>query len=243
MDTEELIRDKKTGMCIECGPDEIGELLTLADNKTHTSRFVGYFNQPKMSKAKLVEGAFEKDDIYMRTGDLLYKTKDQYWYFADRAGDTFRWKGENVSTAEVGDTIGRLDGVASCTVYGVSITGQEGRAGMAALVLKDSIVLPAGSGGRDKAQVNEAALDAFVNRLSEHCAKNLPSYAVPRFIRICEQELETTGTFKNKKFDLKKEGFDLVKIQERMYWWTHKGRYARFGQADNEEILAGRARL
>jgi acyl-CoA synthetase (AMP-forming)/AMP-acid ligase II len=132
--------------------------------------------------------------------------------------------------------------VASCTVYGVSVPGQDGRAGMAALVLKESIVRPAGS-GQDKALVDEAALEAFVARLSEHCAKSLPAYAVPRFIRICEQELETTGTFKNKKVELKKEGFDLTKVHERMYWWTPQGRYLRFGQAENEEILAGRARL
>lgn len=243
MDTEELIRDKNTGRCIECGPNEVGELLTQADNKFQHTRFVGYFNQPKMSKAKLVENAFEKDDVFMRTGDLLYRSADNYWYFADRAGDTFRWKGENVSTAEVADTMGRVEGIASCTVYGVTIPGQDGRAGMAALVLKDSIVRPAGTNGSDMALVDEAALESFVGRLSKHVAKNLTAYSVPRFIRICEQELETTGTFKNKKVELKKEGFDLQKIKERMYWWTPQGRYLPFGEAENQEILAGRARL
>ncbi|KAF9087716.1 hypothetical protein BGX23_007919 [Mortierella sp. AD031] len=241
-DTEELIRDKKTGFCIECGPNEIGELLTMADNKTHHTRYVGYFNQPKMSQAKLVQSVLAKDDVYMRTGDLLYKSADQYWYFADRAGDTYRWKGENVSTAEIADSIGRVGGVASCTVYGVSVPGQDGRAGMAALVLRNSIIQPRGSGA-DVAIVDEAALADFFQRLSGYVSKNLPSYAVPRFVRICEQELETTGTFKNKKVELKKEGFDLSKVRERMYWWTPQGRYLPFGQAENEEILAGRARL
>ncbi|KAG0312559.1 hypothetical protein BGZ99_009390 [Dissophora globulifera] len=229
-DTEELARDKN-GFCVEVGPNEIGELLTLADGKTPNSRYLGYFNQPKLSQAKLVSNAFVKGDIYMRTGDLLYKTKDQYWYFADRAGDTYRWKGENVSTAEIGDNMGRVDGVASCTVYGVSVPGQDGRAGMAAIVLKDSII-------QDK-----AALADFVQRMGAHVAKGLPSYAVPRFIRICEQELETTGTFKNKKVELRKEGFDLDQVKDRMYWWTPQGRYLPFGQAENAEILAGRARL
>ncbi|KAG0056011.1 hypothetical protein BGZ83_006624 [Gryganskiella cystojenkinii] len=241
MDTEELIRDEKTGHCIECGPNEVGELLTQADNKFQHTRYVGYFNQPKMSKAKLVENAFEKDDVYMRTGDLLYRSKDNYWYFADRAGDTFRWKGENVSTAEVADTIGRAENVASCTVYGVSIPGQDGRAGMAALFLKDSIIRPASESSQ--AIVDEAALEVFVGKLSEHVAKSLPGYAVPRFVRICEQELETTGTFKNKKVELKKEGFDLAQVKERMYWWTPQGRYLPFGLSENEEIKAGRARL
>ncbi|KAF9905334.1 hypothetical protein EC991_001757 [Linnemannia zychae] len=242
-DTEELIRDKKTGFCIECGPNEIGELLTMADNKTHHTRYVGYFNQPKMSQAKLVQNVLAKDDVYMRTGDLLYKTPDQYWYFADRAGDTYRWKGENVSTAEIADSLGRVEGVASCTVYGVSVPGQDGRAGMAALVLKDSIIKPPSETTGAAALVDEVALAEFIQRLSGHAGKSLPSYAVPRFIRVCEQELETTGTFKNKKVELKKEGFDLSKVKERMYWWSPQGRYLPFGEAENEEILAGRARL
>ncbi|KAI7832844.1 putative bifunctional fatty acid transporter/acyl-CoA synthetase FAT1 [Gamsiella multidivaricata] len=241
-DTEELIRDKKTGFCIECGPDEIGELLTLADNKTPGTRFVGYFNQPKMSQAKLVHDALAKGDIYMRTGDLLYRTKDQYWYFADRAGDTYRWKGENVSTAEIADSMGRVDGLTSCTVYGVSVPGQDGRAGMAALVLKDSIIQPA-SDGRTTALVNEDALADFVQRMGDHVAKSLPPYAVPRFLRICEHELETTGTFKNKKVELRKEGFDLHQVKDRMYWWTPQGCYKPFGHPENGMIVAGRARL
>ncbi|KAF9990538.1 hypothetical protein BGZ75_001411 [Mortierella antarctica] len=240
-DTEELIRDKKTGLCILCQPGEIGELVTLADNKTAASRYAGYFNQPEISKAKLVQNVMEKDDIYFRTGDLLF-SKDQYWYFADRAGDTYRWKGENVSTAEIADTIGRVAGVTSCTVYGVSVPGMDGRAGMATLVLKDSIVQVAGE-GRAKCHVDEAALDAFLSDLSKDVVKKLPAYAIPRFLRIAEQELETTGTFKNKKVELKKEGFDLNKVKERLYWWTPKGEYAPFGVAENDQILTGRARL
>ncbi|KAG0253034.1 hypothetical protein BG011_006593 [Mortierella polycephala] len=231
METEELTRDKKTGFCIPCGPNEIGELVILADNKHHHTRYLGYFNQPKMSQAKLVQNVHKKGDIYMRTGDLLYRNKDHYWYFADRAGDTYRWKSENVSTAEVADTLGRVEGLASCTVYGVSIPGHDGRAGMAALVLKDEI------------KDNEASLEDFVRRIGVHAGKYLPAYAVPRFLRICDQELETTGTFKNMKMDLKKEGVDLEKINERMYWWTSQGRYLPFGQAENEQILSGRARL
>ncbi|KAF8937657.1 hypothetical protein EDD21DRAFT_377179 [Dissophora ornata] len=241
LDTEELIRDKKTGFCIECGPNETGELLTVADNKTPSSRYSGYFNQPKMSQAKLVQGAFTKGDIFMRTGDLLYRDKDQFWYFADRAGDTYRWKGENVSTAEIADMVGKVDGVASCTVYGVTVPGQDGRAGMAALVLKESIVQP--GEGQESGLVDETALASFVQRLGEHVGKSLPSYAVPRFLRICEQELEITGTFKNKKVELRKEGFDLGKVKDQMYWWTPQGRYLKFGQAENEDIVAGRARL
>ncbi|KAG0037061.1 hypothetical protein BGZ82_003234 [Podila clonocystis] len=242
LDTEELIRDKKTGLCIECGPNEVGELLTLADNKQQTSRYVGYFNQPKVSQSKLVRDVMVKDDIYFRTGDILYRNKEHYYYFADRAGDTYRWKGENVSTAEIADSMGHVEGVTACTVYGVSVPGQDGRAGMAALVLKDTILRP-GKEGESDALVDEAALQAFVERMSAHVSKKLPAYAVPRFLRICEQELDTTGTFKNRKVEYKKDGFDLSKVKERMYWWTPQGRYLPFGEVENAEIVAGRARL
>jgi acyl-CoA synthetase (AMP-forming)/AMP-acid ligase II len=235
------------------------------------NRFVGYYNQPKLSQAKLIQNAFVQGDQYMRTGDLLYKTKDHFWYFADRAGDTFRWKGENVSTAEVADTLGHLEGIASCTVYGVSVPGQDGRAGMVAVVLKDSYweedkdapipVVAATTVERDSEagdgdapstpasaaiapqKLNEKALDEFMDRLAKHASKRLPSYAIPRFVRICESELEITGTFKNKKVELKKEGFDLEKIHERLYWWTPKGRYMPFEQTQLGDLRAGRARL
>ncbi|KAF9585838.1 hypothetical protein BGW38_000515 [Lunasporangiospora selenospora] len=247
MDTEELIRDKKTGYCIECGPDEVGEMVTCADNKTESTRYSGYFNQPKMTKAKLVENVFEKGDVFMRTGDLLYRSRDHYWYFADRAGDTYRWKGENVSTAEIADTLGRMEGIASCTVYGVTVPGQDGRAGMAAVFLQDSILKAATvdevGNVVDPCVVNEVALEGFVKQLSDYANKRLPAYAVPRFIRILEKEMTITGTFKNMKVEYKKEGFDLNKVKERMYWWTPQGRYLPFGHSENEEIVAGRARL
>lgn len=231
------------------------------------NRFVGYYNQPKLSQAKLIQNAFVQGDQYMRTGDLLYRTKDNFWYFADRAGDTFRWKGENVSTAEVADTLGHVEGIASCTVYGVTVPGQDGRAGMVAVVLKDSyweedknVSVPAfappveqvsdtaevGAStvpGTVPQKLNEKALEEFMDRLAKYASKRLPSYAIPRFVRICESELEITGTFKNKKVELKKEGFDLEKVHERLYWWTPKGRYVLFGRKQLGELHAGRARL
>ncbi|KAH7044111.1 hypothetical protein BKA57DRAFT_494918 [Linnemannia elongata] len=266
LDTEELIKDKN-GYCIECAPGETGELITLADSKKMENRFVGYYNQPKLSQAKLIQNAFVQGDQYMRTGDLLYRTKDNFWYFADRAGDTFRWKGENVSTAEVADTLGHVEGIASCTVYGVTVPGQDGRAGMVAVVLKDSyweedknVSVPAfappveqvsdtaevGAStvpGTVPQKLNEKALEEFMDRLAKYASKRLPSYAIPRFVRICESELEITGTFKNKKVELKKEGFDLEKVHERLYWWTPKGRYVLFGRKQLGELHAGRARL
>ncbi|KAG0267450.1 hypothetical protein DFQ27_008741 [Actinomortierella ambigua] len=250
IDSEQLIRDPKTGFCIECSNGDIGELLALADNKTYNSRYTGYFNQPKVSKAKLVQNVFQKGDQWMRTGDLLYKDSKGFYYFADRAGDTYRWKSENVSTTEIEATLGRLDEVAGCTVYGVQVQGQDGRAGMATLVLKDGIVSRVVVGvseksGEEKVEyhVDEHKLAQFIHKLGEHSAKYMPGYAIPRFIRISEQELETTGTFKNRKVDLRKEGFDLDKVRDRMYWWTPEGRYLPFGVAENRMIVEGRARL
>ncbi|KAG0224496.1 hypothetical protein BGW42_005069 [Actinomortierella wolfii] len=244
LDTEQLIRDKKTGFCIECKDGDIGEMVTLADNKNYHSRYVGYFNQPKMTQAKLVQNVFEKGDQWMRTGDLLYKDSKGFYYFADRAGDTYRWKSENVSTAEIEATLGRLDAIAECTVYGVQVPGQDGRAGMATLVLKDGIVSRTTSvDGQEKVEVDEQRLARFIQELGEYSAKAMPPYAIPRFIRISEQQLETTGTFKNRKVDLKKEGFDLNKVKDRMYWWTPEGRYLPFGVAENRLIVEGRARL
>ncbi|KAG0055229.1 hypothetical protein BGZ83_009284 [Gryganskiella cystojenkinii] len=261
LDTEELLKDKD-GYCIECDYGETGELITLADNKTSQTRYIGYYNQPKLSNAKLIQDAFEKGDQYMRTGDLLYRTKDNFWYFADRAGDTFRWKGENVSTAEVADTLGHVDGIASCTVYGVTVPGQDGRAGMVAVVLKDNFWeiesnsaacvevaptndddVPSNVTVVPARKINEKILEEFVDRLGKFASKRLPSYAIPRFVRICEQELEITGTFKNKKIELKKEAFDLQKVQERLYWWAPQGCYKPFGVKELATIHAGRARL
>ncbi|KAF9934739.1 hypothetical protein FBU30_000597 [Linnemannia zychae] len=140
-------------------------------------------------------------DQYMRTGDLLYRTKDNFWYFSDCAGDTFRWKGENVSTAEVGDTLGHVEGL----------------------------------------QVVQSMM--LIDRLGAHAKKRLPSYAIPRFVRICESELEITGTFKNKKVELRKEGYSLEMVHERLYWWTPQGQYVSFGRLQLEQPQAGRARL
>ncbi|KAF9975446.1 hypothetical protein BGZ73_000899 [Actinomortierella ambigua] len=249
LDTEQLIRDPKTGFCIECRDGDIGEMLTLADNKSYHSRYVGYFNQPKMTQAKLANDVFTKGDQWMRTGDLLYKNSQGFYYFADRAGDTYRWKSENVSTAEIEATLGRLDEIAECTVYGVQVPGQDGRAGMATLVLKDGIVTRTvgicDKTGKEKVEVqfDEQQLAKFIQHLGEFSAKSIPGYAIPRFIRISEQQLETTGTFKNRKVDLKKEGYDLNKVKDRMYWWTPESRYLPFGVAENRLITEGRARL
>ena len=143
------LRDS-AGRCIECAADEVGELLAEIrdDPKLPAARFDGYAD-PNATKAKILHDVFKPGDTWFRTGDLVRRDALGYYYFVDRIGDTFRWKGENVSTTEVAETIGVFTGVREAIVYGVTIPGHDGRAGMAALVV-DSVAesdLPMGRQG------------------------------------------------------------------------------------------------
>ena len=99
------------GFCIECRPEEAGEVIgkILKDASKPGARFEGYATQVETDK-KVLHDVFEKGDSWFRTGDLMRKDADGYFYFVDRIGDTFRWKGENVSTTEVEETIGQFAG-------------------------------------------------------------------------------------------------------------------------------------
>ena len=126
------------GHCIECGPDEPGELIAEIrdDPNMPAARFDGYAN-PAATNAKILRDVFKPGDAWFRTGDLLSATRKAIIYFVDRIGDTFRWKGENVSTTEVAETIDGFAGVREAIVYGVAVPGNDGRAGMAALVVEN----------------------------------------------------------------------------------------------------------
>jgi fatty-acyl-CoA synthase len=139
---------------------------------------------------------FKKGDAWFRTGDLMRKDKRGYFYFVDRVGDTFRWKGENVSTSEVAEAINTFPGVADATVYGVTVFRHDGRAGMAAIVCDGQCDLGA---------------------LHAHLAANLPEYARPLFLRI-QRQLDVTGTFKQKKGDLVREGFNPLATRDPLYF-------------------------
>jgi len=182
VETEEPVRGPD-GLCIEAAPDEIGEAVGPINSEAR-QRFDGY-NDEAQSKKKLLHDVMAKGDLWFRTGDLMKMDADGYVYFADRIGDTFRWKGENVSTSEVEIAISSMPGVKHAIVYGVQVPGQDGRAGMAAIT-------PEG--------VDLKALYA-------HLAANLPAYARPVFVRF-QKDVETTGTFKYRKVDLVKEGYD-----------------------------------
>ena len=145
-------------------------------------------NRKETSK-KIGHDIFKKGDLYFLTGDLLIKDEYGYVYFHDRIGDTFRWRGENVSTAEVEATMSNILGLRDVVVYGVRVPGTEGRAGMAAIADPDN---------------NGIDIRALVQGLKEL----LPSYAHPIFLRIVGS-VSVTGTFKLQKTKLREEGFDL----------------------------------
>ena len=131
---------------------------------------------------------------------MLSKDELGYVYFADRIGDTFRWKGENVATSEVAEAFAGFDGILEANVYGVSIPGSDGKAGMAAL-------------STDK--------DINLDNLYQSLSSSLPSYAQPLVLRI-KKEIEITGTFKHRKVELVKEGYNPKEIKEQMYFCDHK---------------------
>ncbi|XP_043106913.1 long-chain fatty acid transport protein 6 isoform X2 [Puntigrus tetrazona] len=151
-----------TGHCIKVSKGEAGLLVAPV---TFTNPFLGYAGDKAMSEKKLLRDVFKTGDVFFNTGDLMLQDHRGFVYFKDRIGDTFRWKGENVSTTEVSEVLGSLDFLLDVSVYGVSVPGYEGRAGMAAVVLKD-----------------DQGLDG--DRLYSHLTHSLPPYAWPWFLRV-----------------------------------------------------------
>ena len=165
IENEEPVRGPD-GFCIPCQPGEVGEIIgqILNDPAKPANRFEGYADRAATER-KILRDVFEKGDAWFRSGDLLKKDKDGYFYFIDRIGDTFRWKGENVATSEVAEALTVFPGIADCTVYGVKVDGFEGRAGMAAIVLDDT-----------RTSISTA--------LRDHLKRQLPDYARPVFLRV-----------------------------------------------------------
>jgi fatty-acyl-CoA synthase len=196
VEAEEPVRGND-GFCIKVAPGEVGEVISkiLNDPSKPSQRFEGYSDRDSTEK-KILRDVFEKGDAWFRTGDLMRKDALGYFYFVDRIGDTFRWKGENVSTSEVGETLTTFPGVREANVYGVHVPGCEGRAGMAALVADEGLDL---------------------RGLHAHIARRLPDFARPLFLRFLP-EMNITGTFKVKKLDLVREGFDPSIISDDLYF-------------------------
>jgi fatty-acyl-CoA synthase len=221
---QEPVRDA-AGRCIECATGEIGEAIgrILDDSSRTTSRFEGYA-ESAANERKILRGAFAPGDAWFRSGDLMRRDAQGYFYFADRIGDTFRWKGENVSTIEVAETIATFPGVRQVLVYGVEVAGTEGRAGMAALVVDDPS-------------------DFWMDGFQTHLAAHLPDYARPLFLRFTSR-LPATSTFKPRRIELMAEGFDPARIGEPIFFNDpHRRCFVPLDRDLYRQILGGEWRL
>jgi fatty-acyl-CoA synthase len=185
------------GFCIRCSPNEVGEAIgkLLPASSSISGQFEGYTSAQESEK-KILRNVFEPGDRWFRTGDLMRKDEQGYFYFIDRVGDTFRWKGENVSTSEVSEAICAFHGIKEANVYGVAVPNTDGRAGMAAVAVDD-----------------ELDLRAF----RAHLSGQLPQYAVPVFLRV-GRELQVTATFKHTKNALVLMGYDPSAAVESIYF-------------------------
>ena len=218
VDTEEVVRGNN-GLVQEASVGEIGEAIGSIGNDIRHD-FSGYADKAASQK-KILTDVFQRGDRWFRTGDLMRQDSEGYFYFIDRIGDTYRWKGENVSTSEVEQRLADAPGVKEVIAYGVPVPGMEGKAGMVTLVTE----------GRFGA----AAFNDFAT-------EQLPVYARPVFVRIAKT-LETTGTFKYRKTDLVKDGFDPAKVDSAIYVRGGKAGYQKLTAAGFKEIVSGEFRL
>jgi fatty-acyl-CoA synthase len=212
-----------SGFCERCATNEVGEAVgSIPDSvDSRLGRFEGY-SDDKASQAKMLRDAFGAGDCWYRTGDLMRRDARGFYYFVDRVGDSYRWKGENVSTTEVLSALIAARGVREGVVFGVAIPGTDGRAGMAALVVDPDFDL--------------AAFRADVGQ-------RLPSYARPVFLRFL-QSLETTGTFKTRKLELVRAGYDPQATTDPLFVDDEReGCYLPLDAGRYAAIQAGRARI
>ncbi|KAL8290455.1 hypothetical protein RQP46_002713 [Phenoliferia psychrophenolica] len=159
-ETEEPARTPE-GFCIRADDDESGELVSrIVADSPHQS-FAGYYGNGKATEKKILRDVFEKGDLFFRTGDLLKRDSNGYTWFADRLGDTFRWRSENVATTEVQHALAAV--VHESNVYGVLVPNHDGQAGCVAL-----------------AQDTQPDLVA----LAKQVVTSLPKYAQPLFVRL-----------------------------------------------------------
>jgi fatty-acyl-CoA synthase len=211
------------GFCERCGTDEAGEALGWIPDQpgARAGRFEGYAD-PEATGRKVLRNVFKPGDAWYRTGDLMRRDADGFFYFVDRVGETYRWKGENVSTEEVLGVLCDVQGVREGVVFGVPVPHTEGRAGMAALVV-------------------DRAFDP--SALRSEVARRLPAYARPLFLRLLPA-LDSTGTFKPRKQDLQNAGFDPVRVRDPLYFDDPRvSAYVPLDAALYAAIAAGSIRL
>jgi fatty-acyl-CoA synthase len=216
-ETGEILRGPE-GLALRCAAGEVGEAVGRVDPNL---KFEGYTSAEESHK-KLAAGLFTPDDLWFRTGDLMRQDAEGFFYFVDRTGDTFRWKGENVATTEVAAALTKQPAVTEALVFGVEAPGAEGRAGMAVMTV-------------------EAGFDAAT--LNAGLAALLPVYARPVFLRIVES-LALTDTFKHRKADYQAEGYHPRTVTDPIYWREPKsGAYLPLTPDLYDRILSGQQPL
>ena len=221
-ETDAPVRDAQ-GLCIPCVADEAGELIgPLLQGPEHVgNRFEGYVDE-RSSARKVLRDVFRPGDAWFRTGDLVRKDARGFYYFVDRVGETFRWKGENVSCAQVASSIAALDAVREAVVYGVRVPGADGRAGMAAIVAEGKLDLQA---------------------LRAHLLERMPAHACPVFLRV-RSEIEVTGTFKYNKVSLARQGFDPAETDDPIFFFHPEFQeYIGLDRVLYQRIQSGQVRI
>lgn len=195
-ETQTHVRDEN-GFYVHCEPGEVGEAVGfIVDSQaTGAGRFEGYTSS-EATESKILRDVFQKGDAWWSSGDLLRYDANGYCYFVDRVGDTFRWKSENVSTQEVASELGDFAGMEFINIYGVTVPDNEGRAGMALVVMQQGC------------EFDPQAFYQFV-------AERLPHYARPVFVRVGSADMTTT--FKHRKIDLQKQGYDPKNFTDALY--------------------------
>ncbi|XP_060891606.1 long-chain fatty acid transport protein 2-like [Labrus mixtus] len=220
VDEDKPVRDS-SGFCVEASRGEPGLLVSEITMKTP---FTGYAGDVQQTENKRLHNVFRTGDMYFNTGDLLRVDEDNFVYFQDRVGDTFRWKGENVATTEVADVITMMECIKETNVYGVEVPGQEGRVGMAAISLSDG-----------------KHFDS--TGVFKHVKKFLPTYARPRFMRI-QSTLDVTGTFKHMKTKLVQDGFNPNQITAPLYFMDEEVKdYIPLTQDLFDSVMSGKIKI
>lgn len=219
-------RSGSSGFCERVRTGEVGEMLEVLDADNISDKFLGYHGDAAATQAKILRDVFVPGDAWYRTGDLLRTDGEGRTFFVDRVGDTFRWKGENVSTSEVAEALTQHAAIGEVNVYGVQLPGHDGRAGCAAVVL-----------------LQESNQDLMTD-LARHVRAKLPGYAVPIFLRVVKG-FEMTGTSKYTKHALRTEGVDPSKSgQDRLFWLAPQANgYEPFEEGQWRSLGEGSARL
>lgn len=228
-ETDQPWRDPKTGFCKRAENGETGELIAKLPPDDIESRFQGYFGNASATNSKIMRDVFTKGDAWFRSGDVMRweGSLDGRLFFSDRIGDTYRWKSENVSTAEVAEVLGTHPSVQEANVYGVQLPNHDGRAGCVAIAFDKQTITP-----------------DLLASLAKHSLAGLPKYAVPLFLRVVKDvALQTTGTNKQQKHILREEGVDPAKANGDDLFWLNNGTYVPFGFSEWKALQAGSVKL